>query len=346
MSETSVSGNLATYTATAILPANYSESLSGVSASVSGSLRALGTFQSRASATYTWTDSSNSWSNVGSWNLGNFAPTSGDSILMTNNGTIDLGGGTQTVVNAGAAGNGIVGTVQNGSLAFTGNMYVQSGTINVNLSNSGGGSLYIGGGTGALVYLGGANNVVATSGYDATVIGSTYTGAAGTVTLTNANALNAAGQSTSVYSGTLDLNGQTNVQSSAIYLRSGGSSSLVNNNTGAAASTAANIGLSDGATIGGAGNLTLSGSPEQHQHGGGLHQDRRRHAHAGGRQQLRRDDGQCGPAYHRQQRDQLRRSDRGQRDRVSSGLRDDAPPARSSAAPATAIISKAAEQTL
>ena len=74
---------------------------------------------------------------MSNWNFGNFAPASYDSILMTNGGTIDLGGATQTVVNVGAAGNGIVGTLQNGNLAFTGNMYVQSGTINVNLSNSG-----------------------------------------------------------------------------------------------------------------------------------------------------------------------------------------------------------------
>ena len=36
----SISGNLATFTATAVLPANYTESLSGLSATISGSIRA------------------------------------------------------------------------------------------------------------------------------------------------------------------------------------------------------------------------------------------------------------------------------------------------------------------
>ena len=182
MSETSVAGNVGTFTATVIVPVNMGASASGLNASVTGAVRAVGSFQSRVAATYTWTDGSNSWSNVGYWNLGNFAPASYDSILMTNGGTIDLGGATQSVVNIGAAGTGIVGTLQNGNLAFTGNMYVQSGTINVNLSNSGSGQLWIGGNSGATVYLGGTNSVTY-SGGAATVIGSSTTGAAGTVTL-------------------------------------------------------------------------------------------------------------------------------------------------------------------
>ena len=141
-----VTGNLANFTATVIVPVSMNASASGLAATTSGSMRALGTFSSRVAATYTWTDSSNSWTNVGCWNYGNFAPASGDSILMTNGGTIDLGGATQTVVNVGAASSGIVGTLQNGNLAFTGDMYVNSGTINANLSNSGGaGRLWIGG---------------------------------------------------------------------------------------------------------------------------------------------------------------------------------------------------------
>ena len=174
-------------------------------------MRAIGTFNSRVAATYTWTAGSNSWSNVSRWNYNNYAPGHTIASPMTNGGTIDLGGVTQSVVNVGTAGSPIVGTIQNGSLAFTGTMYVNSGTINANLSNNGSsGRLWIGGNSGATVYLGGTN----TSTYsdtNATIIGHPTTGAgpAGTVKLTSPHALNAAGQDTQVWSGTLDLNGQS-----------------------------------------------------------------------------------------------------------------------------------------
>ena len=217
------------FTATVVVPVSMSASASGLSASTSGWMRAVGTFGSRVAAAYTWTAGSGGWTTATNWNYGNFAPASYDSILMTNGGTIDLGGATQSIVNVGAAGNGIVGTLTNGNLAFTGDMYVKSGTINANLSNAGGtGRLWIGGDSGATVYLGGTNDVTYSDG-QATIIGHSTTGAAGTVVLTNPNALNGAGQDTQVFSGTLDLNGQAGVRSNNIKLLSGGSSALVNN---------------------------------------------------------------------------------------------------------------------
>ena len=198
---------------------------------------------------------------MSNWNLGNFTPASGDSILMTNGGTIDLGGTTQYAANVGAAGNGIIGTLQNGNLAFTGDMYVTSGTINANLSNAGGtGRLWIGGNSGATVYLGGVNSVTYSDTHS-TIIGSSTTGAAGTVVLLSNAALGPSSQQTQVFAGTLDLNGQTGVTVGSVVLESGSSSSLVNNNTSTAASYGNTVDFNAGtANIGGPGNLTLSGT--------------------------------------------------------------------------------------
>ena len=252
----STTGNIFGFTATTYVPVAMSASASGLNASTSGWMRAVGTFGTRIAAAYTWTAGSGGWSTATNWNYGNFPPASYDSILMTNGGTIDLGG-AQSVVNVGAAGNGIVGTLTDGSLAFTGDMYVASGTVGVNLSNSGGsGRLWIGGNSGATVYLNGTNDVTYSDG-QATIIGHSTTGAAGTVVLNNPNALNGAGQDTQVFSGTLDLNGQASVRANNIKLLSGGSSALVSN--AGAASTSANVALTDGALLGGAGNLTLGG---------------------------------------------------------------------------------------
>ena len=261
VSTASIAGNLATFTATAVLPANYTESLSGLSATISGSIRAWAPSRTGSAATYTWTAGNSSWNTVSNWNLGNFTPASGDSILMTNGGTIDLGGTTQYAANVGAAGNGIIGTLQNGNLAFTGDMYVTSGTINANLSNAGGtGRLWIGGNSGATVYLGGVNSVTYSDTHS-TIIGSSTTGAAGTVVLLSNTALGPSSQQTQVFAGTLDLNGQTGVTVGSVVLESGASSSLVNNNTSTAASYGNTVDFNAGtANIGGPGNLTLSGT--------------------------------------------------------------------------------------
>ena len=63
-------------------------------------------------------------------------------------------------IGPGGAGGGIVGSLIDGSLKFTGNMYVKSGTMDVDLSNAGGssGRLWIGGDPGATVALNGMNS--------------------------------------------------------------------------------------------------------------------------------------------------------------------------------------------
>ncbi len=176
--------------------------------------------------------------------------------------TFDLGATTQAVGSLGAtgAGNGYRGTITNGTINLDGNnAYLQSGTFTMNLTGSGNSRLWIGGDDAATVKLGGTN----TSTYsdtNSTIIGlSSYTGTAGTVKLLSATALGPNSQQTQVHSGTLDLNGQTGITVSQIALN--GTSNMVNNNTGAAASYAGTVDFYGVATpsIGGAGNITLSG---------------------------------------------------------------------------------------
>ncbi len=210
-------------------------------------------------ATVTWTGAAGDglWATDGNWDVDtdpvtHVAPASGDVVGISTAGTIDLEGATG---NAGTIyiNNGV--KLTNGSLYFAGDMRISSGTIDVNLSNAGGGSgrLWTDGGT---VYLGGENSIVYKEGEPySTIIGN---GAASTVILNSANALNAAGQWTDVYAGTLDFNGQTSVRSGGIRLMAGSASTLVNNST-TAASTATGIVITDGSTIGGSGDLTLSG---------------------------------------------------------------------------------------
>ena len=262
VSAPTITGNISGFTATVVVPVSMNASASGLSASTSGWMRTIGTFGSRVAASYTWTAAgSGSWATATNWNYGNFAPASYDSILMTNGGTIDLGGVTQSIVGVGAAGNGIVGALTDGALAFTGDMYVTSGTVNVDLSNAGGsGRLWIGGNSSATVYLGGVNSVTCSDTHS-TIIGQSTTGAAGTVVLLSSTALGPSSQQTQVFAGTLDLNGQTGVTVGSLVLESGASSSLVNNNTSAAASYGNTVDFNGGTpNIGGAGNLTLSGT--------------------------------------------------------------------------------------
>lgn len=208
---------------------------------------------------FTWTGAVDStWDTAGNWDPAGTPSTSADSILLTNGGTIDLGG-SKTVGNVGGwgVGAGTVGTIQSGSLNFAGDMVVKSGTINVNLSNTGAGRLWIGG-SADTVYLGGDNNVTFSDKY-ATIIGySGIGGTAGTVKLTNGNALNADGQFTDVYNAALDFNGQTDVRSGQIRLRGATATALMNSST-TAASTAASIGVTTGTAIGGSGDLTFNG---------------------------------------------------------------------------------------
>ncbi len=88
-----------------------------------------------------------------------------------------------------------------------------------------------------------------------------YTGlttiSAGTVQLGNAGGLGTTAGGTSLNGGTLDLNGQT-IGNEAITAISG-TSSLVNNSATAASLSGNVSGLANGSSIGGSGNLTLSG---------------------------------------------------------------------------------------
>jgi autotransporter-associated beta strand protein len=210
---------------------------------------------------YTWNAGSGEWGTAANWNPSTGVPGTGDVVLLTNGGTIDLGG-NRTVARVGAtgAGNGIVGTLTGGSLHFTTSMYVRSGTVDVNLSNAGGstGRLWIGGDTGAIVLLSGNNTHTYSDNY-ATIIGHSTTGPAGIVRLGGNNALGGTDNRTDVYSGTLDLNGQNAVVQNQIRLMSAGTAFLVNSNTTAEAGTAANVVMQANNSIGGAGNMTLGG---------------------------------------------------------------------------------------
>lgn len=183
-------------------------------------------------------------------------------LVIANDAVLSLDGNKQTVWNVGSSGvgNGMVGTIQNGDLRFTGNMYIKSGTVDANLSNAGGstGRLWIGGDTSATVLLAGDNTHTYSDNY-ATIIGHSTTGAAGAVRLGGNNALGGAGNRTDVYSGTLDLNGQNAVVQQQIRLMSTGCAFLVNSNTAADAGTAAQIVMQSSNSIGGAGNMTLGG---------------------------------------------------------------------------------------
>ncbi len=187
------------------------------------------------------------------------------SLNIYSNATLDLGGTTQLVgqVARSGSGNGVVGTIQNGTLNIqTNGCYFQSGTLSANLTSTPGssGRLYIGGDSTATVYLGGVNSIQ-NSGNLATTIGSTTTGAAGIVELINAAALGLSTQDALLRAGTLDLNGQPNVTVGTIRLTGGSTSFLVNNNTSTTATFAGNLRLFNTATysIGGAGNLAFSG---------------------------------------------------------------------------------------
>ena len=196
---------------------------------------------------------------------GTLALSGGDNRLATNStlyltgGTLDLGGNSQTLAGLGSASNRLVGNIANGTVATTGYTYLQSGTYsNTWTGSSSTARLWIGGDSSATVTLNGTNDSVYTADHNQVIIGHSATGAAGTVKIGNANALAAATENVEVWSGTLDLNGQANVRANSIILASGSSSKLINNSANIA-SYAGTVTLSDGAQLGGNGQLTLSG---------------------------------------------------------------------------------------
>lgn len=204
---------------------------------------------SAVAATWTGTAGDGLWATGTNWDTGT-VPTTSDTVGISTTSTIDLGAATGNALGISIGGGA---TLTNGSLYFAGNMQISSGTINTALSNSAAGRLWTDGGT---VYLGGENNITYSDHY-ATIVGLSATS---NIILTNANALNAATERTDVYNGSIDFNGQSSVRSNQIRLRSGASSALINNSTTAAsASTATEIQVTTGSTIGGSGDLTLSG---------------------------------------------------------------------------------------
>ncbi len=187
----------------------------------------------------------------------------GAAAISLKTGTLNLGTTNQTLggnLNTGGIGNGAVGTITNGTINLNGKAaYLQSGTFTMNLTGSGASRLWIGGDANATVELGGIN----TSTYsdsNSTIIGHSTTGNAGTVKLLNGTALGPNGQNTQVHTGTLDLNGQTGITGNSIALY--GTSKMVNSDTANAASYAGTVDFSNVTTptIGGAGDITLSGS--------------------------------------------------------------------------------------
>jgi fibronectin-binding autotransporter adhesin len=153
------------------------------------------------------------------------------------------------------------GTIRNGTLYFSGDMYMERGTLAVTLGPPPLGdaaTLYIGGDQTATVHLDTLSFSTSAVHLYPIVIGSaTATGPAGTVQLGNSNTVKA---NIEVDSGTLDLNGYAQSRISQIRLLGGVSSVLVNENTTTAVSLSTPVVLSSGAEIGGAGNLTLSGA--------------------------------------------------------------------------------------
>jgi len=187
---------------------------------------------------------------------------SGTAVSVTNSATLDLGGTTQTVgqINNSGTGNGAIGTITDGTLNLNGNnVYLESGTFTANLAGGGNSRLWIGGDASATVSLGGNNTSTYSDGHS-TIIGNSTTGAVGTVLLLSSTALGPSSQQTQVFTGTLDLNGQTNVTVGSIMLASSASSSFVNNNLAASASFNNLLDLGGGTpNVGGSGNLTLGG---------------------------------------------------------------------------------------
>ena len=200
-------------------------------------------------------------------NAGILQLSGGSNSLGTNpnvtvtGGTLDLGGGTQ---NAGAI--TMSGSALNdGSVNFSQTTTISSGTINANLSNNG----FTGvrawwrqsqwrGRVGRQqhVYLHGWPQ------YDHRL--RRRTGPAGTVMLASPAALGPGTQTTDVYSGTVDLNGQSGLTNGGIRLLSGSDSSLLNNNTSATASLPSSLTLTlgttaSGANVGGPGNIDVAG---------------------------------------------------------------------------------------
>ncbi len=184
--------------------------------------------------------------------------TTTGTLHLTGGATLDLGGNTGTFSALGSASNRLVGNITAGTTITTGDTYLQSGTYaNTFTGTSATGRLWIGGNTVGTVTLNGTNDAIYTADHNQVIIDYSLFG---TVKLGSANALAAATENVQVFRGVLDLNGQTDVRANSITLQDS-SSQLVNNDSAHAASYAGAVALSGyAAQLGGAGDLTLSGT--------------------------------------------------------------------------------------
>jgi fibronectin-binding autotransporter adhesin len=190
---------------------------------------------------------------------GNILPAT--ATLLVNGGTLDLGIFSQTVANLGSSTSRATGTITGGTLLLAngGSAYLQSGTYATTFANAGASSrLWIGGDSNATVTLNGTNDGIF-SDHNQVIIGYPVTGAAGTVKVGNANALLAATENVQVFTGTLDLNGQTAVRGNSIQLLGGSAANLINSDASHAASFTQSVQLTGAPNLGGEGSLTLSG---------------------------------------------------------------------------------------
>lgn len=192
----------------------------------------------------------------------NRLPTA-STVFIADGAVLDLGGTAQTLAGLGSAANGVVGNISNGTVSSIGSFFLKNGTYNATFSGSGTNArLWIGGDTNATVTLNGSNDRIYTADNNQVIIGHSTTGAAGTVKLASANALAAASQNTQIFSGTLDLNGQSNVRGNQISFMSAANGSLINSAVAATASFNQSVTAGAGITmqIGGAGQLSLGGA--------------------------------------------------------------------------------------
>ncbi|MEI6674375.1 MAG: autotransporter-associated beta strand repeat-containing protein [Verrucomicrobiota bacterium] len=173
-------------------------------------------------------------------------------------GVTDALGTGRVTVNGGALNMGAfsdtMGTVTLSAGSITGSSGVLTGTSFV-LNNATGTT------TTLSAILGGAGTLAMSGAGTAVLSGAnTYSGAttisAGILQLGNASALGTTAGTTNLSGGTLDLNGQT-VGAEAIVFS--GTSALINSSTTVASLSGGISGLAGGSTIGGSGDLTLSG---------------------------------------------------------------------------------------
>ena len=189
------------------------------------------------------------------------------SVQVNNGATLDLGGTTQVIgqMNNGGVGAGAVGTITNGTLNLNGNnFFLQSGTMDANLTGGGSSRLWIGGDANAEILLGGVNTVDF-GDHHSTIIGHPVTGDAGIVKLTSPTALgpNNVGGNTieaQLFNGTIDANGQANITIGSLLLNNGATSRLVNSSSNPA-SFSGTVTLNAANTVfGGNGNMTFNGA--------------------------------------------------------------------------------------